>query len=181
MCTGAEMFLIGATAYNALGTLQQGKDEQRAYEMRASQSEADAAAEREAAALRAAKVRRAGRVQQSEVKAAYGASGVVADKGSAETVQTAVGRLSELDALNEILYGERRAVADQQQAAFERAAGSNAAAGARRKALGSILSTGAVLAGGWASPNLLVSRTASSSSSSPYTGPNPGDSATRIA
>lgn len=176
MCTGAEIFLAGATAYNALGTLQAGADEQTMYNLRAGQSEADAKAEREAAALRAYKVRRAGKVQQSEARAGFSASGVVADAGSAEVVHTAIARLSEEDALNEILYGERRAAADQQQAEFERMSGRNAKKASQRKAIGSILSSGSMLAGGWSSPNLLATQ----SSNFAYTGPNPGASSTMV-
>jgi len=89
-------------------------------EFAASQTHADAVAEREAAELRAGRIRRGAGSERRDTKAAFAASGVDASRGTAATVDAAIVRNSEEDALNEILYGTRRADRLDQDAALIR-------------------------------------------------------------
>lgn len=149
MCTGFEMFLIGSTGLSAASSRKAGRDQQRANDANARQAEEDAEAEKAASAVRAGLIRRGGKRQQSAARAAYAASGVQADVGSAGVVDREIGRSAEEDALNELLHGDRLGARYAQEAENQRTAGRVARSAADREAGGSILIGGAQLARGW--------------------------------
>jgi len=149
MCTGAEMLLIGATAIQATGAIQRGNEEKKFGEFQAQQAEADAKAEREAGQLRADKIRKAGKSQQSEARASYAASSIDVSRGSPEVIADEIEESAESDALNEILYGNRKGARLEQDAAVSRKAGGMAQMAGRRAAFGSVLSSGSEISKGW--------------------------------
>lgn len=163
MCTGAEMLMLGATAMSANAQMQrgedlaqQGREREQAGNFMAEQARADAIAEREAAEVKAQKVRKAGAATQSSAKASLAASGVVATAGTAVKIQETIGRRSDEDALNEILYGERKAERLEQDADLAklsgqraRAAGERGQAASNMAAFGSLFEGGSKVAGGW--------------------------------
>ncbi len=150
MCTGFEIFSIAATAFSAVSSIQQGRQQERYHDWQAAQAEADAQAEREYGQIQAAKTRRAGKSQQSEARAALASGGVEVGAGTAITIQQEIDRRSELDAQEQILYGNRKGTRLEQDAAAQRIAGDQAKAGGYRGALGSVLRGGATLMGpGW--------------------------------
>jgi hypothetical protein len=139
MCNPMAVMLIG-TAVQAAGSLKQGADAKEAADTRAQelgyqaeQNRADAQVEREAAEVRADKVRKAGGLQKSQARSALAKSGVVADAGSALTIQEYIDASSEEDALTEIITGKHRAKKIEigaatldREAMYERKAGTNA-------------------------------------------------------
>lgn len=185
MCTGMEIFTIAATAFQAVSSMSQGSQkqdyydaqaqererqaavEQRNAEFQAQQAEADASAERGAATVRADKVRKQGRQQQSEARAALAAAGVEVGAGTPVAIASTIGRNAEEDALNEIMFGARKADRLDQNAAvtrqygadavaagsasadLSRRAGDNAAREGVTSAFGSVLSSGMKLGDNW--------------------------------
>lgn len=153
MCTGIEIAMIAATAFSAVSAVQQGQQQKKYNEWQAAQAEAEAQAEREMGEIQGARVRRQGRSQQSEARAALAASGVEVGAGTPVQIQGEIERRSEVDALNYILYGERKGARLEQEAAASRLAGKNAQAAGYRGAIGSVLRGGAALSGpGWKTP-----------------------------
>jgi len=145
------LWLMAASmAFSAVQSMNKGDQEQDFHRFQADQAEADATAEREAGEVRASKVRRAGKSAQSEAVAALAASGVEVTAGTPVKIQTQIARNAEEDALNEILYGDRKGRRLDQNAAMERAAGSRAASAGYMGAVSSVLAGGAKMAGdGW--------------------------------
>lgn len=149
MCTGASMFMLAASAFKAVSAIQEGKQQQAFYNYQSEQQAADANAEREAGQVRAEKARKAGRYQQSEARASLAASGVEVSAGTPEKIQTAITRTTEEDALQEILYGNRKGTRLDQESALSREAGKRAVTTSQRSAFGSLLAGGAAVKGGW--------------------------------
>jgi hypothetical protein len=126
MCTGLEWMLIGSTAVTAASTIQQGRDAQELGEFQQAQAQADATAEREAASVRADKIRKAGQAQRSSARSSLAKSGVVADAGTALTIQDSIIKGSEEDALSEILSGSYRSRRIEQEGDLSKLTGDNA-------------------------------------------------------
>ncbi len=119
----------------------------------------DAAAFRDNAEIQAFKIRRQGGDVVSQARAAYGASGVDVNKGTALDVQTEIGRRADEDSFNAILYGERNAqrqedvaAASMNEAAQFGVASKNAGKTAERNAIGALLSGGASAWSKWQTP-----------------------------
>ena len=147
---GGSWLMIASMAVSAMQSIQKGEQEQDYRNFQADQAEADAQAEREAGEVRASKVRKLGKSTQSEAVASLAASGVEVTAGTPVKIQQQITRNAEEDALNEILYGERKGRRLEQTAASERAAGSRASSAGYMGAFGSVLSGGAKLTGpGW--------------------------------
>jgi len=140
MCISATMLMAISTGVQVVGSLMQGSEKQESYDYRAQdqeaqaeQNRADAVAEREAGEVRADKIRKAAAREKSQARSALAKSGVVADAGSALTIQGEISSRGEEDALSEILTGNYRArrleqsgaTADR-EAALSRRAGENA-------------------------------------------------------
>lgn len=150
MCTGMEMFMIGSTVFSAVQSLDKGEQEEDFHNFQAEQATADAGAEREAGEVRASRVRRAGKGTKSEAVSALAASGVEVSAGTPIKIQTQITRNAEEDALNEILFGDRKGRRLDQQSDVERAAGERSSNAGYMGAFGSVLSGGAKLVGpGW--------------------------------
>lgn len=151
MCiSAATAFLIGSTAFNAISSIQQGRQEKKFANFQAEQANADAQAEREAGQVRADKIRKAGRYQQAEATAALAASGVEVKAGTPLKIAQEIDKNVESDALNEILFGSRTGSRLDQEAQGLRAAGKNAATRGVQRAVGSVLSAGSSYYGrGW--------------------------------
>lgn len=126
MCTGLEFALIGGSALSAAGAIQQGTQAKRQGQFQQQQAEADAVAEREAGEVRADKLRKVGRLQKSDARAALAKSGVMADAGSALTIQGDITARSEEDALAEMLTGTNRGRRLEQEGEIARLTGDNA-------------------------------------------------------
>lgn len=152
MCTGASfaMYAMAAgSAISALGQIQQGKAQQKAYEEQAQQAVNEGAYRADAAKAQAEKIRKAGRAQVGEARASLAASGVKLGDGTALEVEGDITRNSEEDALSALLSGKRSTDAAQQEAKLLNRAGSNAVTNSIYGAAGTVLSTGANIASGW--------------------------------
>ena len=163
MCTPFEWMMVAATTVQVSSQMQQaerleqeGRERQELGNFQAQQAEADAVAEREAGEVRAGKIRKAAKSQQSEAKAALAAGGVEVTAGTPVRISQTIRQNAEEDALNEILYGDRKADRLEQDAALARQGGARARAGAssaagsaRMSAFGSAFSGGAEVARGW--------------------------------
>jgi hypothetical protein len=148
--------LVG-TGVKVYGALQAGQDAGDMYDAQAASSytEArralvDAAAYRDTSQIQAFKIRRQGGDVVSQARAAYGASNVNVNTGTAADVQVEIGKRANEDALNAILLGERQAqrLEDQAEASVIEAAafgkaGRNAQKGANRTAIANAISGGA--------------------------------------
>lgn len=147
MCDGAGQFLAGnadkvilaSTAVSGVANLLQGGQQRRYYNYQADQSSADAEAERQLGVVRGEKVRKAGRLQQSEVTAGFGGSGIDVGSGSAIAVRGALQRNIEEDALTQLLTGQRRGRVLDATAQGQRSAGENAMSGGYMSAARSLL------------------------------------------
>jgi FtsZ-binding cell division protein ZapB len=142
MCTGLEILSLVGTAVSTIGTLQQGQQQKKQANFQAAQAQADAQAEREQSQVNADKIRRAGKYQQSEARSALAKSGVVADAGTAVTIQDYIGENAEEDALQTILTGQYRSDKLDQNAALLRQSGKNAVTSSIWGAGSSLLSGG---------------------------------------
>ncbi len=152
MCTGAEFFLVAATAANAVGQIVQGNQAKAFGNFQQAQANADAQAEQEAGQVRAAKIRKAGTLQRSEATAALASSGVETGAGTALKIDQYQTRTIEEDALQEMLYGSRKAARLQQEGEAAAMAGKNAQTRGYLGAAASLLSSGATLSKGWKTP-----------------------------
>lgn len=94
------------------------------------------------ARVRARKTREAGEEVAGAARADYAKAGVNVEAGSAGDVQDMIRRQAEEDALNEILYGRRKARALGEEARLVRAGGKAAMTS-------SVLSAGGMVARGW--------------------------------
>jgi hypothetical protein len=126
MCTGLEIALLASTAITATSSIQQGREAKKMGEYQQAQAQADSQAEREAASVRADKIRKAGQAQRSAARSSLARSGVVADAGTALTIQDSIVSGSEEDALSEILSGGYRSRRLEQEGDLANRAGENA-------------------------------------------------------
>lgn len=144
--------MLAATAFNVASSITRGQEEKSYRNFQAAQASADARAEREYSQIQADKTRRAGKSQQSEARAALAAGGVEVDSGTPLRIYQEIERRSEVDALQQILYGDRKGERLDQEASAQRIAGDRAYAGGIRGAVGSALRGGANMMGpGWVS------------------------------
>jgi hypothetical protein len=138
MCISLTTALLVGSAVSAVGSIAQGRQQQRAYDAQADATQRQAALQAEenrrvsleqaaearraqdvayrtaaeedtAAAERGSKVRRAAGREVSRARAAFSASGVVSNAGSAVAIQDYIDGLGEADAMAEITEGTRRA------------------------------------------------------------------------
>jgi hypothetical protein len=135
-------FTLTLAAVQTVGTVQQGKAQQRAANDQAAMDEYQARASRAEAEFEAKTIRRAGRVARGETLGALAASGVVIGEGSALEVERQVMTDYETDAAMAILSGERSARGLEIQATQRRRAGRDARNASYFNAAGSLLSAG---------------------------------------
>lgn len=136
MCTGAEGFMtkhadkliLASGAMDAVGKLAGAKGSYDHANYEAEQLLADAEVSRGLAQVTAGKIRKAGAQTRKQARAAYGASGVSVDSGSALAVQEDIDRGAGEDALTELLSGSYRAASMEATASARRRAGRNAIA-----------------------------------------------------
>lgn len=140
MCISAGMALAISAGVQAVGSIMQGQQQKEAAdaqarerEYQAAQSRADAEAERGAAEVRADKTRKFAGLQRSQARSSLAKSGVVADAGTAQTIQDYITSTGEEDALAEIYTGQSRgrrleagAATSDREAGYLRTSGSNA-------------------------------------------------------
>lgn len=112
----AQKIILASSALKGVGEIAQGVQARRYFKYQQDQANADAAAEAELGQVRGDKIRKAGKIVQGDARAAYGASGVRADTGSAAVVQQQINRDVEEDALTELYTGQRRARVKQAEA-----------------------------------------------------------------
>jgi len=103
-----------------------------------------AAEERDAAKAEAETTRKAGERQRKAATAAYGASGVVVNEGTAQDVQDEITADYEKDAMMQVLTGERRARVAERKG--------------KQALMGSLLGAGTAVAGGWKSATPMMTR-----------------------
>lgn len=116
MCISAGMALAISAGVQAVGAIMQGSQaadaaeaQAREREIQAAQGRADAEAERAAGEVRADKTRKLAGMQKSQARSSLAKSGVVADAGTAQTIQDYIASSGEEDALAEIYTGQSRA------------------------------------------------------------------------
>ena len=134
--------MIGGTVLSAVGQIQQGKAQAKAYSSQAQQTLNDGAYRADAAKAQAEKIRKAGRAQVGEANASLAASGVKLGDGTALEVDREITQNAEEDALSAILSGKRAQTAAQQEAKLLGKAGNNAMSN-------SVLGAAGTLASGW--------------------------------
>lgn len=143
---------IVAVALSAAQQMKQGRQEEKFNNFQAAQATADANAEREQGQVEANKIRKAGKYTRAEATSALAAGGVEVGAGTALKIDQQIVRNVEEDALQQILFGDRKGERLDQEAAGLRAAGKNAKQRANVGAVTSLLSSGSKLSGsGWKS------------------------------
>ena len=151
MCTGAEGFMtqhadkmiLAGGVMDAVGKLTGAFSTREAANYQADQLMADADATRGLAGVTGDKIRKAGAQTRKQARAAYGASGVAVDSGSALAVQEDITRRAGEDALMELLSGSYRAAQMESAASAKRIAGRNALVAGVGSAGKSLLSSSA--------------------------------------
>jgi hypothetical protein len=130
---------LASTAFNVFGALRRGREEGELADYEASKATEQARVEREVGAVRAARTRKIGERDIGTARAGYAGAGVDVSSGSAAYVAGEISSRIELDALTEILTGNRRGQALEISAAEKRRAGANARSDALWSAGGSLL------------------------------------------
>lgn len=130
---------LASTAFNVFGALNRGRQEGELAEYEAAKADEQARVEREVAGVRAARTRKIGERDIGTARAGYAGAGVDVSSGSAAFVAGEISSRIELDALTEILTGERRGRALEISADEKRRAGKNARSDALWSAGGSLL------------------------------------------
>lgn len=145
--------MVAVGVGNAANQYQAGVTANRMAGIEAGQAEWLATLENDRAAKEAGIIRRAGQNQAGEAKAAFAASGVKVDEGTAAEVQGQIIENSEADVFQALLEGGRRARGMQTEAAGIRSRGRLARSAGTVNAFTSLLSTGAsaMKADGWRS------------------------------
>jgi hypothetical protein len=131
--------LIGSTAMQAVGQIQQGNAANSQAQYEAGQLAMSAGQEMDAAKQKAKIIRRQTEAQRSAAVAAQAASGVKIGEGSALEAERAIVTAGEEDAFMTLLTGQRRYDQLAQQAAMTRRAGVNAQYGGYMNAAGTVL------------------------------------------
>lgn len=143
MCTGFEWVLpaIG-TGVSVLGSVSQGRAQQKAANEQAQQVLNEGAYRADAAKQQAEKIRKAGAAQKGEARASLAASGVKLGEGTPLEVDREITQNSEEDALSALISGKRATSAAQEESKMLAKAGRNAMTS-------SVLESGGTLAKGW--------------------------------
>jgi hypothetical protein len=123
-------------------TLQSGKRQRRLHDHNALLEERDAVIARQQALADAGTSRRDASRKIGAMRAAYGASGIVSNDGSAMDVLESSAAEAELDALTIIYKGELRAMGHEDTAYLERERGQNAVKESRDKAMVMLFQSG---------------------------------------
>lgn len=153
MCTGVELLMLAGTAVSAANQISQGNQARAMGDWQQRQAQADAQAERESAVVRAGKLREQGARAQSAARASMAGTGIDTGAGTPLRIESEIARNSEEEALNEILYGNRRGTRLDQEGEFAQLAGRNRQTAGFMGAGGSLLSGGAQVLRSWKSPN----------------------------
>lgn len=143
MCTGFEIAALGlltvGTVVTAAGAMQQGQQEQQAYNYQADVQEQQAKEERVVAATNEANFIEEQRRNMARRRALLGASGVESSSGSPLLVSEDFAGETALQALRIRRGGEVRATRLEQQAELSRFSGQSARQGGRLRAGASLL------------------------------------------
>ena len=148
MCVSALAALAASTGLQAFGQYRQGREQESALNYQAGMSLADAAAAEATGQVQAKVIRKAATMQRKEATAAYGASGVDVNSGSALDVQGDILRRGEVDALTALITGQNTGARLRGQAQMQSRAAHNARVSGNLGALATVLQGGAKA--GWA-------------------------------
>lgn len=153
MCNPMLALLAVSTAVSVHGQMQAASAAADAAQFQGEQLSRQAGQEQDSANAEAEKIRKAARAAQGDAIAAVSASGVSAMDGSPLRIVEDIGRDGELDALNAIITGNRRATSLIDQANQVGRAAKSQAAAARTGAVATVLSSAAsaMSASGWRS------------------------------
>lgn len=151
MCEPTTIALVAGAAISGMSAISAGQQAKATGNYQAAQAQADADAAAGEARLQASAIRKAGQRQRSAAIAAQAASGVTADVGTAELINTEIIQGSEQDALTAIFSGTTRGKQLGAQAQGYRIAGSNASKAGYMNAASSALRAGAAATSGWKS------------------------------
>ena len=149
MCTGMEMIALAGSVVSAGTQISQGNQARKMGDFQQRQAQADAQAEREAGVVLANQRRKQGERAQSAARASMAGSGVDTGSGTPVRLEAEIVRNAEEEALNEILYGNRKGARLEQEGEIAQLAGKNRQTSGYMGAAGSLLSGGAQLARGW--------------------------------
>lgn len=147
--TSGQLLTAGATAFSAISQVSQANQARAMGDFQQRQAHADATAEREAALVRAGKLRDQGERAQSAARASMAGSGIDTGSGTPVRLEGEIVRNAEEEALNEILYGNRKGARLEQEGELAQLVGKNRQTSGYMGAAGSLLSGGASLARGW--------------------------------
>lgn len=142
MCDPTMILTAIGTGFSALGSISQGRAQQKAANEQAQQVLNEGAYRADAAKQQAEKIRKAGAAQKGEARASLAASGVKLGDGTPLEVDREITQNSEEDALSMMLSADRAKSAAQQEAKMLTKAGSNSMTS-------SVLAAGGTLAKGW--------------------------------
>lgn len=148
MCVSALAALAASTGLQAFGQYRQGREQESALNYQAGMSLADAAAAEATGQVQAKVISKAATMQRKEATAAYGASGVDVNSGSALDVQGDILRRGEVDALTALITGQNTGARLRGQAQMQSRAAHNARVSGNLGALATVLQGGAKA--GWA-------------------------------
>ena len=148
MCVSALAALAASTGLQAFGQYRQGREQESALNYQSGMSLADAAAAEGTAQVQAKVIRKAATMQRKEATAAYGASGVDVNSGTALDVQGDILARGEMDALTALITGKNTAERLRGQAKMQSRAAHNARVSGNLGALATVLQGGAKA--GWA-------------------------------
>lgn len=154
MCiaTAALIMTAAAAAVSAVGSIQQGNAQAKAYKYNAQIEEQNAVQARDAASAQAGQVDRDNKRKIAEAMAAYGASGVDVNQGSPLDVLSDLATEGELSKRIVLYQGELTARGDQQQAGLDRMNASSAQTAGYINAGATVLGAAGKVAGGYSAP-----------------------------
>jgi hypothetical protein len=139
MCVTALIALGAGTGMQAFGQYRQGREQESQLNYQAGMARADALAAEGVAQVEAKHIRRATTMQRKEARAAYGASGVDVNSGTALDVQGDILARGEYDALSALLTGSNRAARLRQSAEMFARGAHNARVSGNLGALATVL------------------------------------------
>jgi hypothetical protein len=148
MCVTALAALAVGTGLQAFGQYRQGREQESALNYQAGMSLADANAAIGMSQVEAKAIRRAATMTRKEATAAYGASGVDVNSGTALDVQGDIVRRGEMDALTALITGQNTSARLRSQSQMQSRAARKARVSGNIGALGTVLQGGAQA--GWA-------------------------------
>jgi hypothetical protein len=135
--------LAAATAVQVVSSIQQGRQAKATSDFNSQMSLQNARWEQEQSALEAQQVQRENYLRLGAIRAAAGHAGGVATEGSVLDVLADVGQQGELERINTLEQGARKAYGFQAEGAVARATGRAAVSASYLKAGGSLLEGGA--------------------------------------